>query len=67
MDADSRYVEKRSRIIYDVMVRRGIVIPEYEAVMGNMPEGPHDDPARTERVVGEDPVGGPPELTDQAP
>ena len=26
----SRYVEGRSRIIYDIMVKRGIVIPEYD-------------------------------------
>jgi len=26
----SRYVENRSRIIYNIMVKRGIVIPEYE-------------------------------------
>ncbi len=30
----SRYVENRIEAIYRVMVRRGIVIPEYEAVMG---------------------------------
>lgn len=29
----SRYVQNRSRIIYNIMVRRGIVIPEYEDVM----------------------------------
>lgn len=29
----SRYVEKRARIIYDIMVKRGIVIPEYEEVI----------------------------------
>ena len=29
----SRYLEKRSEIIYQIMVRRGIVIPEYETVM----------------------------------
>ncbi len=29
-DSESRYVEKRTRIIYDIMVRRGIVVPEYE-------------------------------------
>ncbi|MBI4687324.1 MAG: monofunctional biosynthetic peptidoglycan transglycosylase [Nitrospirae bacterium] len=34
----SRYVENRSRIIYTIMVKRGIVIPEYEEVM----EGPHN-------------------------
>lgn len=34
----SRYVANRSRIIYNIMVKRGIVIPEYEEVMEN-PEG----------------------------
>ncbi len=29
----SRYVRNRSRIIYNVMVRRGIVMPEFEEVM----------------------------------
>ncbi|HVO68248.1 MAG TPA: monofunctional biosynthetic peptidoglycan transglycosylase [Syntrophales bacterium] len=30
---DSRYVENRSDKIYEIMVRRGIVIPEYDEVM----------------------------------
>jgi len=30
---DSRYVLKRSDIIYSVMVRRGIVVPEYDEVV----------------------------------
>lgn len=34
----SRYVENRSRIIYNVMVKRGIVIPEYEDVMESQQE-----------------------------
>ena len=29
----SRYVQNRSRIIYNIMVRRGIAVPEYEEVM----------------------------------
>jgi len=33
VDGTSRYVQKRAKIIYDVMVKRGIVIPEYEDVM----------------------------------
>jgi monofunctional glycosyltransferase len=37
-DGESRYVEKRAKIIYDIMVKRGIVIPEYEDVMKNLPE-----------------------------
>ncbi len=34
---EGRYVERRSEAIYRIMVRRGIVIPEYEAVV-NEPE-----------------------------
>ena len=29
----SKYVEKRATIIYDIMVKRGIVVPEYEDVI----------------------------------
>jgi monofunctional biosynthetic peptidoglycan transglycosylase len=29
----SKYVEKRGTIIYDIMVKRGIVVPEYEDVI----------------------------------
>lgn len=32
LDGSSRYVEKRAKIIYDIMVKRGIVEPEYEDV-----------------------------------
>ena len=40
VNSDSRYVQKRARIIYDIMVRRGIVIPEYdEAVKPAAEEG----------------------------
>ena len=38
---DSRYVGNRSRIIYSIMVRRGIVIPVYEEVMT---PGPQESP-----------------------
>jgi monofunctional biosynthetic peptidoglycan transglycosylase len=30
IDGSSQYVEKRARVIYEIMVRRGVVIPEYE-------------------------------------
>jgi monofunctional biosynthetic peptidoglycan transglycosylase len=30
---ESRYVERRAKAIYDIMVKRGIVIPEYEDMM----------------------------------
>ena len=33
VNGDSRYVQKRAGIIYDIMVKRGIVIPEYEETM----------------------------------
>ncbi len=36
---DSRYVVNRSRLIYDIMVRRGIVVPELEEVEKNSPSG----------------------------
>jgi monofunctional glycosyltransferase len=32
-NGSSKYVEKRATIIYDIMVRRGVVVPEYEDVM----------------------------------
>lgn len=38
----SRYVESRSRLIYRIMERRGIVVPEYEEVSGEQPEGAPD-------------------------
>jgi len=32
---NSKYVTNRSNLIYSIMVKRGIVVPEYEDVMGN--------------------------------
>jgi len=32
VDSGSGYAEKRARIIYEIMVKRGIVVPEYEDV-----------------------------------
>ncbi len=40
----STYVKKRSRAIYRVMVRRGIVIPEYEEVMSGPEEKTEETP-----------------------
>ncbi|HTZ17680.1 MAG TPA: hypothetical protein VMB78_04500, partial [Dissulfurispiraceae bacterium] len=34
----SRYVNNRSRVIYEIMVRRGIVVEEFEDVMKNSEE-----------------------------
>jgi monofunctional biosynthetic peptidoglycan transglycosylase len=33
VDGTSRYTERRAKIIYDIMVKRGIVIPDYEEVL----------------------------------
>ncbi len=41
----SKYVRNRSERIYRIMVRRGIIIPEYEAVMKEPEEAPAEDPA----------------------
>jgi monofunctional glycosyltransferase len=32
-DSESRYVEKRARIIYEIMVRRGIILKEYDDIL----------------------------------
>ncbi len=57
VDGTSRYVERRAKIIYNIMVRRGIVVPEYEDVMSTPPESPADEiplPAEeTEKTVPE--------------
>ena len=40
-DGTSRYVQRRARLIYDIMVRRGIAIPEYEEMIeGTADTGP---------------------------
>jgi len=39
LDGSSQYVEKRAQIIYDIMVRRGIVVPEYDEVLQQKDNG----------------------------
>ncbi len=39
LDGSSRYVEKRAQIIYNIMVRRGIVVPEYDEVLEQKENG----------------------------
>jgi monofunctional biosynthetic peptidoglycan transglycosylase len=39
LDGSSQYVEKRAQIIYDIMVRRGIVVPEYDEVLRQKEDG----------------------------
>jgi monofunctional biosynthetic peptidoglycan transglycosylase len=44
--SSSKYVANRSRIVYSIMVRRGIVIPVYEEIMTPAPaENPLEPPA----------------------
>ena len=45
----SRYVSRRSNFIYRIMVRRGVVIPEFEEVMH--PEEAGNPPEATEAVL----------------
>lgn len=46
VDGTSQYVEKRAQIIYDIMVRRGIVVPEYDEVVKQKDNG--ENPPVTE-------------------
>jgi monofunctional biosynthetic peptidoglycan transglycosylase len=39
---NSRYVANRAGLIYSIMVRRGIVVPELEEVQKNSPAGPEE-------------------------
>jgi monofunctional biosynthetic peptidoglycan transglycosylase len=53
LDGSSQYVEKRARIIYGIMVRRGIVVPEYDEVLqqkdnGESPPTTENNPPATE-------------------
>ncbi|TAL21925.1 MAG: monofunctional biosynthetic peptidoglycan transglycosylase [Nitrospirae bacterium] len=52
---DSRYVTYRSNLIYSIMVKRGIVVPEYEEVI----EEDKSDSSRSE-------IKGPPETASPA-
>ena len=47
---DSKYVVNRSNLIYNIMIKRGIVVPEYEEVWGNKnkEENQPDSAGRTE-------------------
>jgi monofunctional biosynthetic peptidoglycan transglycosylase len=54
---NSRYVEKRSRVIYDIMVRRGIVVPEYEDIMKEPPEMEAQQPSPPPAVPAPAPEG----------
>ena len=49
----SRYVNNRSRIIYEIMVRRGIVVEEYEDVLKSPDEGStaHEPQSPVEQIT----------------
>ncbi len=48
VDGTSRYTERRARIIYNIMIKRGIVIPDYEEVIqAPHVEVPEETPERT--------------------
>jgi monofunctional biosynthetic peptidoglycan transglycosylase len=49
VDGTSRYTERRAKIIYNIMVKRGIVIPDYEEVIKTPHvEIPEENGAQTE-------------------
>jgi len=45
---ESRYVVSRSNLIYSIMVRRGIVVPEYEEVIEENKDNTLEEPAQGE-------------------
>lgn len=53
---ESRYVVHRSNLIYSIMVRRGIVVPEYEEVIEESPEESPADPAQEMEPLRESPI-----------
>ena len=49
VDGTSKYTERRAKIIYNIMVKRGIVIPDYEEVIKTPHEEiPEENGAQTE-------------------
>lgn len=45
VDGTSKYVERRAKVIYSIMAKRGIVVPEYEEVVATPPEETTEAPA----------------------
>lgn len=45
VDGTSQYVERRAKVIYAIMAKRGIVVPEYEEVIATPPEEITETPA----------------------
>jgi monofunctional biosynthetic peptidoglycan transglycosylase len=65
-NGESRYVERRAQLIYNIMVRRGIVIPEYEETMALPDPGPSQDTHDDQPVDRDEPSeeGAPPSNED---
>ena len=59
-NGDSRYVERRAQLIYKIMVRRGIVIPDYEEMMTLPDPAPGQAPGHDQPLEGD-------ELTEEEP
>jgi monofunctional biosynthetic peptidoglycan transglycosylase len=66
----SRYVENQSEKIYQIMVRRGIVIPEYDDVISENDENNHqtDGQEQQQKTAQEEQNGSPalPDTEDKA-
>lgn len=55
-DSDSRYVEKRARIIYEIMVRRGIILKEYDDALKLEEAGGPGSERQTDREITDGPA-----------
>jgi len=74
---DSRYVEKRANLIYRIMIKRGIVIPEYEELMSQPDDMTPEEAEMLEKqietggtpgeVISENPPPGEETPTNEAP
>jgi len=62
---DSRYVRKRADLIYRIMVKRGIVIPEYEELMSQPDDMTVDEAEQLEAQI--EAGGGAPQGTTETP
>jgi monofunctional biosynthetic peptidoglycan transglycosylase len=56
----SRYVAKRAGVIYNIMVKRGIVIPVFEEVMTPETENEGEEPTPTHQEIDKDQASPPP-------
>jgi len=63
-DGTSKYVENRSERIYQIMVRRGIVIPEYDDVISGKDENNSETAGKEKSVQGVESVSSGPLNTD---